>query len=86
MAKSSLEKQIERQMKQSKQIADKQRREQEKAARGIRIKELEREKETLRKNFNDLQKEINSVYNSRSYKLSRKMSALFRKVKNIKKK
>ncbi len=60
--------------------------EQEKAARGIRIKELEREKETLRKNFNDLQKEINSVYNSRSYKLSRKMSALFRKVKNIKKK
>ena len=39
MAKSSLEKQIERQMKQSKQIADKQRREQEKAARRATLRD-----------------------------------------------
>ena len=40
MAKSSLERQIERQMKQSKQLANKKRREQDKAERRAILKDL----------------------------------------------
>lgn len=60
--------------------------EQEKAARGIKIKELEQEKATLRKSLNNLQNQINSIYNSRAYKVSKKISSLFQKVKGIKNK
>ena len=60
--------------------------EREKAERGIRIQELEQEKAILRKDRDNLKDQINSIYNSRSYKVCRRVSALFRKMKGLGKK
>ena len=60
--------------------------EREKAERGIRIQELEQEKAILRKDRDDLKDQINSIYNSRSYKVCRRVSTLFRKMKGLGKK
>ena len=60
--------------------------EREKAERGIRIQELEQEKAILRKERDNLKEQINSIYNSRSYKVCRRVSTIFCKMKGLGKK